>query len=265
MMNMKKMMTPGMFALVMTVMMTSCVNKLETLSLSSDLGAMVNVTRNLTGFEEVEINGSPTVYFTQADSFSVVVKGPENIIEDIITEKEGNTLVIRNRGKVGIFNISFHDDEHLGVYVTAPDIVGVHLNGSGDFLSDERIDTDKMRIVLRGSGDIDVKNLICDQCDIELIGSGDIDLDRLEAQKVSASLIGSGDVKLGLWNVMDTNLALKGSGDISADFKQGCRTAICDLNGSGDISLSGKLNRFSKQKRGSGDVNIGKLSVEQIK
>ena len=265
MMNMKKMTKPGMFALVVTMMMTSCVNKLDTLPLSSDMGAMVDVTRNLTGFEEIEINGSPTVYFTQTDSFSVVVKGPEKIIEDIITEKEGKTLVIRNRGKVGIFNISFHDDEHLGVYVTAPDIVGVRLNGSGDFLSEERIDTDKMRIVLRGSGDIDVKNLICDQCDIELVGSGDIDVNRLEAQKVSSSLIGSGDIKLNLWNVMDTNLLLKGSGDIDANFKQGCRTVSCDLNGSGDISLSGKIMRFSQQERGSGDVNIGKLSVEQIK
>lgn len=263
MMNIQKMMKPGMFALVATTMMTiSCVNDRSYLKMTVDDGPIVTDVRPLTAFEEIEINGSPTVYFTQADSCSVTVKGPENTIKDIITEKEGKTLVIRNRGKVGIFNISFHDDAHLGVYVTAPDIIGIRLNGSGDFLSEDRIDTDNMQIVLRGSGDIDVKNLICDQCDINLVGSGDIDIDRLEAQKVSTSLIGSGDVKLNLWNVQETTLLLKGSGDIAADFRQGCSAANCDLNGSGDISLSGKLSRFSQQKHGSGDVNIGDLSVE---
>lgn len=263
MMNILKMMKPGIFALVVMTMMTiSCMNDRSYLKLTIDEGPMVTNVRALTGFEEIEINGSPTVFFTQADSSSVVVKGPEDAIKDIITEKDGKTLVIRNRGKVGIFNISFHDNAKLNVYVTSPDIVAVRLNGSGDFLSEGRIDTDNMRVVLRGSGDIDVKSLICDQCDIELIGSGDIDLDRLEAQKVSTSLIGSGDVKLDLWNVMNTELSLKGSGDVNANFNQGCQTVRCDLNGSGDISLSGNVKRFSQQKHGSGDVNVDNLSVE---
>ena len=262
MMNIMKMMKPGMFALVVTMMMTSCMNDRSYMKLTVDEGPMVTDVRHLTAFEEIEINGSPTVYFKQADSCSVVVKGPEETIKDIITEKAGKALVIRNRGKVGIFNISFHDYANLSVYVTAPDIVGVYLNGSGDFISEERIDTDNMHIALRGSGDIDVKNLICDKCDVELIGSGDIDMDRLEAQDVSTSLIGSGDVDLNLWNVMETSLLLRGSGDIGVNFKQGCHTVSCELNGSGDISLSGKVRRFSQQKHGSGDVNIDNLNVE---
>ena len=142
-------------------------------------------------------------------------------------------------------------------------MIAISLNGSGDFISQQRIATDNMDINLRGSGDIDIADLICDRCDINLIGSGDIDLKRLEAQRASASLIGSGDIDLKLNNVLNTLLALKGSGDISADFEKGCKKVECELRGSGDISLKGNVEHFSKQKSGSGDIEYHKLTIEK--
>ena len=260
MMNFNKMVKPGLLTLLAAMMMSSCSNWNISSNLTVDDGPMISETRNITAFEEIEINGSPTIYFTQADTFSVKVKGPKNMVENIITEKEGDALVIRNRGKVGVFNISF-DDNDLGVYVTAPDMIGVRLNGSGDFISEKRIDTDNIRIVLRGSGDIDIKDLICDHCSIDLIGSGDLHVARLEAHEVESTLIGSGDVGLDLWNVTDTRLLLKGSGDIDVNFNKGCRFVNCELHGSGDISLKGQVERFSQKTHGSGDVDFSQLKV----
>ena len=214
-------------------------------------------------FERIEVNGSPTVHFTQADSFSVVVNAPNDIIEDIITEKQGNTLVVRNRGKMGIFNVSFNGDAEMAVYVTSPDLVDVLVNGSGDFLCDGSIDTDKIDITLRGSGDINIRDLICDRCKVELIGSGDVSLDRLEAKEVTGLLIGSGDLDMKLRKVDDTRLALKGSGDIEAGFADGCRSVECQLQGSGDISLSGRVAHFKGDKNGSGDISIDELLVDK--
>ena len=182
-------------------------------------------------------------------------------MKNILTEVEGKTLVIRNKGKLGMFNIQLGDDDELAVYVTSPDLIAIRLNGSGDFISKQRIDTDKMDILLRGSGDIDVKDLICDRCEVELIGSGDIDLDRLDTKDLSASLVGSGDIGLHLWNTADARLALKGSGDIDASFHQNCDAVACELRGSGDITLKGEVKRFSKEKSGSGDVSVGQLSI----
>ena len=138
-------------------------------------------------------------------------------------------------------------------------MIAISLNGSGDFISQQRIATDNMDINLRGSGDIDIADLICDRCDINLIGSGDIDLKRLEAQRASASLIGSGDIDLKLNNVLNTFLALKGS----ADLEKGCKKVECELRGSGDISLKGNVEHFSKQKSGSGDIEYHKLTIEK--
>lgn len=250
----------GGVMMVLAITMTSCVScwKEQTL-LSVDF---TTEQRQLKGFEEIEINGSPTIYYAQTDSFSVKVKGPGEYVENILTEVDGKTLVIRNKGKLGMLNIQLGDDDELAVYVTSPDLTGIRLNGSGDFISKQRIDTDKMDILLRGSGDIDVKDIICDRCEVELIGSGDIDLDRIDTKDLSASLVGSGDIELHLWNTADTRLALKGSGDIDATFHENCDAVTCELRGSGDITLKGEVKRFSKEQSGSGDVSVGQLSVQ---
>lgn len=262
--EMKKKLFPiaGILALAIVLMsVTSCVKTCNSLPL--DEGNLVAESRALRGFEEIEIVGSPTVYYTQADSFSVEVTGPENYIEYILTEVNGKRLVIRNRGKMGVVNFQLSGSDEISVHVTSPDLISISLNGSGDFISKQRIDTDNMDINLRGSGDIDIADLICDRCDINLTGSGDIELKRLEAQRTAATLIGSGDIDLKLNNVQNTLLSVRGSGDISADLAQGCKKVECELRGSGDISLKGNVEHFSQQKSGSGDIDYHKLTIEK--
>lgn len=247
----------GMMLLMGSATLVSCHN---TAVISKDY---VTEDRLIKGFEEVEVVGSPNVYYTQADSFSVRVKGPDNFVDNILTEKNGKTLTVRNKGKWGVVNISFSDEDELAVYVTSPDLVAVRVNGSGDFVSTDLIDTDNMNITLRGSGDINIDKLLCDRCDVELIGSGDIDLPEVEAKETSAALVGSGDIKMGLSKVADTRLSLKGSGDIKVDFSEGCRSVDCTVNGSGDIGLSGKIGHFRGEKHGSGDIDIANLTIEK--
>lgn len=221
----------------------------------------VTENRKLSGFDEIEISGSPKVVYTQGATFSVRVEGDKESVENIVTTVQGRTLEVRNKGKYGIFNFTFGNLEAV-VYVTSPDLVGVRVNGSGDFISKTRIDTDNLRIVLRGSGDVDFKDVICDRCRIELVGSGDVGIDRLEAMESSLSLVGSGDVGVSQWRVEKTDITLKGSGDITVNFASGCRSASCSLQGSGDITLKGQLKQLKKQKSGSGDIHTSKLTVK---
>ena len=250
-----------MYAVIVMGMLTvmSCKHEQKVLEVFDD--ETVTEKRALKGFEEVEVLGSPTVYYTQADTFSVVVKGAKGVVENIITEVDDHTLKVRNRGKVGIFNVSIRDVGEAAVFVTSPDIIGIRVSGSGDFISERPVDSDKIEIQLRGSGDIRLENLICDDCATSVIGSGDASVRRLEARRVSASLIGSGNINLGLWKVDDTQLQVTGSGDIDADFHEGCQKLDCELRGSGDITLNGQVSHLSKHKTGSGDIDTGKLVV----
>lgn len=255
-----RVLTAGIIILAVVMGMTSCMSACKSSTILS--GPTVSEDRHLNGFEEIEINGSPRVCYVQADSFSVRVEGPQEAVEDILTEVHDKTLAIRNRGKINLVNISYGNDDELVVYVASPDLTGIRLNGSGDFEAKGRIDSDRMDVTLRGSGDIEIKDIICDRCELQLIGSGDVSIGNLDAIAVAATLVGSGDVSLGLTNVKDTQLSLKGSGDIDANFKEGCGSVDCELRGSGDISLNGAVKKFTQQKSGSGEIEYHRLTVK---
>lgn len=220
-------------------------------------------TTDLEGFDRIEVIGSPTVYYTQADSFSVRIKGPKDLVPNILTDVEGGTLTIRNKGKIGIFNVHFGGDKELAVYVTSPDLIGVQVSGSGDFISQGRVDTDNLELRLKGSGDVQFTDVVCDRCDAELVGSGDLNIKHLDTRETTATLIGSGDLNIRQMNALRTQLQLRGSGDIDVEFLSGCGSVNAELQGSGDITLKGQVQRFDMHKRGSGDINSNNLKVVQ--
>ena len=229
-------------------------------------GDQIVEMRKHRGFERVEISGSPTVVYTQADTFGVRLEGPEKMVENIMTEVEGKTLRVYNKGRVnfkfGVVNLNWGDKDDVTVYVSSPDLIGVRLNGSGDFFSRKSVDTDVMDIALRGSGNIEFERIICDDCTTELVGSGDIDINHLDGRTSTAVLIGSGDIRINEANVAETDLSLRGSGDIAVNFEEGCQSAQCQLSGSGDITLSGSLMHFDFKKSGSGDIDTDDLRVK---
>ena len=247
----------SLLLLLMAQAVVSCVYK----SGSWDDGPRVVEPRPLKGFDKIEVVGSPSVHFFQADAYHVSVEGSEEAVKKIVTTVEDGTLVIRNKGKIGIFNVSFGDMGDVSVHVGSPDLTSVSLSGSGDFVCESDLDTDHMRISLRGSGDVTFGKIICDDCTTELVGSGDVTVKRLDALSSEISLIGSGDMEVSQWNVRDTDISLRGSGDITVHFGRGCQRVDCLLTGSGDICLDGEVEQMNKHKAGSGDIDTDKLII----
>jgi hypothetical protein len=264
-MKAKQSMMTSLLVLAMAQTILSCMSCGNSAIAVVDEGPQTSEIRHHRDFEKIEIAGSPKVYFTQADSFSVRVEGPENLIDKIITSTDDHTLSIRNKGKVGFVNITFNDMDKVVVYVSSPDLVSVGLNGSGDFYCHKRIDTDNMNIILHGSGNMEFSDIICDHCVTELVGSGDIRVDRLETKTSDVSLIGSGDLSVNEWQVDETDVSLKGSGDVRINFVGGCRKASGRLTGSGDMKLKGSVKQFMMKKEGSGDIDTDELRVNSDK
>jgi len=261
-MKARKFLNYSILSVALTMSMASCVTTID----RPFPGDVTVENRPLRGFERVEISGSPNVVFTQADTFGVRLEGPEKMVENMVTEVKDRTLHVYNKSridlKVGFINLNWGDKDEVTVYVSSPDLIAVRVNGSGDFISREPVDTDEMEIVLRGSGDVDFDEILCDACTTELVGSGDININLLDARKSSAVLVGAGDITINEANVDETDLSLRGSGDITVNFGEGCKSAQCQLAGSGDIMLSGILNHYDCKKNGSGDINIGNLQIK---
>ena len=210
--------------------------KAELDDMGEDDGGIVTQNRKVGKFTAIRIEGSPTVRFVQGDKFEVKVKGKKELVEKIKTELDGTTLVVSVRSKISFNFFKNNRKKYMPVvYVTSPDLVGVELAGSGDFISDGPIDTDRLNVELAGSGDVDFNgSVICDDLNVELNGSGDVDFKNVELTKIQ--LIGSGDIKVACDN---------------------CRDVESSIAGSGDVTLKGNITgRLDKSKAGSGDYNI---------
>jgi len=220
---------------------------------------------NVRDFNAITIVGSPTVHYTQGEKYSVKVVAPKRIIDDVKTEVEEHCLLVSLETAAsqivsgGVFSTNGINNS-VEVYVTSPDIIGAVVTGSGDFISKKKVDTDKMKIGVQGSGDITFADIVCDDIRGEVIGSGDVTINNVNAVSAQWRVRGSGDMTVKQRNVDNTEIELVGSGDISVKC-DGCGTVNSALQGSGDISLSGNVRSLQKTNVGSGDFHVGGLTI----
>ncbi len=100
-------------------------------------------------------------------------------------------------------------------YVTVPEIKSLAVAGSGDIIGKSKIQTDKLELKIKGSGDMSL-SLVVDQLNASIHGSGDIKL--------------SGSTK-------DQMVSINGSGDYTA-FELSAENSEVKVNGSGDVKIS---------------------------
>ncbi len=222
----------------------------------------VEEKRSLKGFERIEQKGSLDVKYQQGTVFSVVVKAPKSVLKRVDTRVEGNKLVIGMKGSNKIFNFSSAKGDDVTVYVVSPDLIGVELNGSGNFECKKHLDTDSLDLSLKGSGDMEFTDIICDRIKVSLVGSGEMDIKKVITQQSAVSLIGSGDVKVSQQRAKQTKIELKGSGDVKVNF-QNCGSVESHLLGSGDITLTGDVTSHKYYKRASGDYDTEHLTIKK--
>lgn len=216
--------------------------------------------RRVSNFTKIALIGSCDVIYTQGSTTSVKVVGKASDVDNILTSVEQGTLVIKTNARGGVFGFHFgSSDDDVKVYVTSPDITQIRVQGSGDFKAPRKIDSDNLTVTLVGSGDIDLKDVICDNFAADIRGSGDVEVDRLCCANSTLSIRGSGDVEINEVKVPQTNAEIYGSGDIKLHLSQ-CGTVNCKVFGSGDISLSGTLRHLNKSCKGSGDIHTHGLS-----
>ena len=220
---------------------------------------VLNSTRKTGEFNKLLVSTSCNVHYEQGDTCSVRVVGDKQLVKNLITHVVNGELQIRMNPYDGDL-IRLLNKTELNVYVTSPDLLAVKLDGSGDFEATGMVDTDTMRIVLTGSGDMDFADLICDRIEATLRGSGDVELKNVQAGYANLNLLGSGDMKVRLKNARNTDVSLTGSGDLKVDF-DGCGMVNSKLLGSGDIELKGRIKQLTQKTTGSGDIETSGLKM----
>lgn len=104
--------------LVAGVLMVSC----GVVSVTGS-GNVVTQEEAITGFDSLDISQGFQVDVSQADTFSVIIRVDENLVEHLRVSKQGNIL------KIGLDQTRSYVAVTLRAEVTMPELVGLELSG----------------------------------------------------------------------------------------------------------------------------------------
>lgn len=168
-------------------------------------GNLVTETRQVSGFNRVELAGSGEVEIVLGEEESITIEAEDNLIDLIETRVTGNTLYIGFKPNTSVTSLR---SMRFTVYMKS--LEGASINGSGRIEIPES-NYESLDLRVSGSGRILASGSV-ESLSAELPGSGSIDCKDLEAGLVDATISGSGDITVTVLKSLDARIS--GSGNV---------------------------------------------------
>ncbi len=205
--------------------------------------------RNVSEFSEIALHISGKLYLEQSDRQRVEIIAKSSTLDDIITEVRGGKLVIRFKNRNSFWR-SFNPGT-IEIRVSAPEIEGLAVSGSGDIIADDRISSRRMSLAVSGSGNIKLDDLRTERVKASISGSGGVTIGNGgTAQEFEASISGSGNVRAEDFEAENVEVHVSGSGNCSIHAVETLKARVA---GSGSVYYNGNP-RIDSSVSGSGRV-----------
>jgi len=192
----------------------------------------------LQNFERLHLDCAYNVQFAQGDHWAVKCVGSRKALSDVRFENKDGELFIYSKQR----HYGFPEDNNdiLKIYITSPDLTAVSLLGAGNFVCKDSLDTDTLQLYLKGAGNVELANVVCDDVRGYMRGVGNLEIEHLTSQQATFNL--------------------KGIGNVDVHIDQ-CNVVDCTLKGIGNIELSGFVKQLNKHVNGFGKIDTDDLTV----
>ncbi len=213
------------------------------------LFAQKNVKYDLPAFTGIVLKNDAKLILKQDSFQSVNVEAKDETIGKMIVEVKDHKLIIRYPANTW-FDRNWSPGE-VTVYVTAPQIEGLTVTGSGSIVAETPISVRILDFYVSGSGTIKLSDLKAEELTAGLSGSGHLQLagDGVVSEfKMGVS--GSGGVKASGLKVRNVNVLISGSGNCTV---YATEILNCKIAGSGNVIYTGNP-RVESNILGSGSV-----------
>lgn len=175
-------------------------------------GEIATREEEITGFDRVEASHAFEVDIEQGDEFSVVVRVDESIVDYLLVEKQGNTLVIGLETRFG-FNIL--GDMTMEAEITMPSLTRLELSGASQgsisgFRSSEAFDAE-ISGASTLTGDVQASSFAAD-----VSGASNVTL-RGSAADLRVDASGASEVNLLDFPVADADVSASGASSVTVD------------------------------------------------
>jgi hypothetical protein len=173
-------------------------------------GSVVTQEEAITGFDKVDISYSFEANISQGDTFSVVIRADDNLVEYLQVIKEGDTL------RIGLVpNPPNIRSATLQAEVTMPELTGLDMRGASHVTIPGFKSAQALVVDASGSshlqGDIQAGNVT-----FNLDGSSQAILSG-SAQDVTIHASGSSEVDLSAFSVVDANVEAGGKSQVTVN------------------------------------------------
>jgi len=196
----------------------------EASATTDESGNITSETRDVSGFDEVELRGVGTLSIRQTGSESLTVEAGEGILPKIRTEVVNGRLVIGPQPDAEI-----ETNEPINYELTVGDLRALEVSGSGD-IDAEDISTEKLATTISGSGTIEISGK-ADSQEIDVSGSGEYQAEALESKEAKIAVEGAGSAVVNVSEALDAEVGGAGSVEYV-----GAPTIDQDVSGAGRVS-----------------------------
>jgi len=207
-------------------------------------GDLISETREVSGFDSIDLDGSGEVIITQVGGETLKVETDDNVMEYIETEVRDGTLHLGFKQGINLIDVT-----QLVFTVGVDDLTGVSVSGSGD-VEAEQLTTDQLELKVSGSGDVQIVDLTADELMVDISGSGDVNLAG-QATIQDISISGSGKYHAGDLASQSANIDISGSGNATVWASERLNS---EVSGSGTVNYYGQPAVDSSES-GSGELN----------
>lgn len=214
----------GIISLTLIMTALSVVQARDTYVIVTGSGKVITETRDVSGFQSVELRGVGTVVITQGEPESLTITADDNVVPLLTSEVVDGKLVLSVQE-----GYTFLGEVDITFAVTLPELKAVELNGAGKITA-EKLTTDSLSAAIAGAGEIKLGGQAKDLT-VNVSGAGNIEAENLAVETAQVTLAGAGNIKLNVTKTID--ITLSGFGTINY---RGTSEATQTVSGLGTIN-----------------------------
>jgi hypothetical protein len=181
-------------------------------------------SRDVTGFEEVELRGVGNLSIEQTGRESLSVEAQEDVLSNLETEVVDNRLIIGPKPGTII-----HTTEPVNYELTVKDLNALEVSGSAN-VEAEGVSTDRLAVTISGTGIVKAGGE-ADRQEVSISGAGDYRAGELESKAVKIDVGGAGSAIVNASEKLDARINGVGSVEYVGDPK-----VEQDVSGVGKVS-----------------------------
>jgi hypothetical protein len=204
------------------------------------------ISYDLSGYNEIEVNGNLNVHIRQGSDYEFVVKGDEQFIKNFNAQKDGNRLKIGSDLK---WKSLLSGSDAAAAYITTPVLRALQVNGINKVRM-SNFKTDHIKIEINGASDnvfeVEVQHFV-----MEINGASKVLL-RGSASSATIESSGASEIKALNFKTKSANITLSGAGTAKVYVTEKLNTrlrGVCKLHYKGspvivsDISEGSSISR----------------------